>query len=105
MNSVLVEPLELSTLTDAEVPEERAPASIAMPDLDLVGHVKVRLTAILGEVEVSLAELFELKIGKVLTLGQGLEEPVTLQLNGKAVAAAQLVAVGDYFGVQIVQVL
>jgi len=56
-------------------------------------------------VELSLAELFELKSGKVLSLGQALDEPVVLQLNGKSVATAQLVAVGDHFGVQIVQVL
>ncbi|NII74898.1 flagellar motor switch protein FliN/FliY [Dyella sp. SG562] len=104
MNSVLVEPLALPPLADAEA-DEGASARAAAPDLSLVGHVKVRLTAVLGETEVSLAELFELKAGKVLTLGQGLEEPVTLQLNGKPVATAQLMAVGDHFGVQIVQVL
>ncbi|MGO4703604.1 FliM/FliN family flagellar motor switch protein [Dyella sp. 2RAB6] len=105
MNSVLVEPLALPPLADAEAAGDSATARAAAPDLNLVGHVKVRLTAVLGETEVSLAELFELKAGKVLTLGQGLEEPVTLQLNGKPVATAQLVAVGDHFGVQIVQVL
>jgi len=105
MNSVLVETLDLPSLADAEAVADGSPARSAAPDLNLVGHVKVRLTAVLGETEISLAELFELKAGKVLTLGQGLEEPVTLQLNGKPVATAQLVAVGDHFGVQIVQVL
>jgi flagellar motor switch protein FliN/FliY len=103
MNSVLVEPLLLAPLADAV--DEAAPARAVPPDLNLVGHVKVRLTAVLGEVELSLAELFELKSGKVLSLGQALDEPVVLQLNGKSVATAQLVAVGDHFGVQIVQVL
>lgn len=103
MNSVLVETLELPPLAEAET--AGASAHAAAPDLNLVGHVKVRLTAVLGEAEVSLAELFELKAGRVLTLGQALDEPVTLQLNGKPVATAQLVAVGDHFGVQIVQVL
>lgn len=105
MNSVLVEPLALPPLADAEAAGEAISIRAAAPDLSLVGHVKVRLTAVLGDAEVSLAELFELKAGKVLTLGQGLEEPVILQLNGKPVATAQLVAVGDHFGVQIVQVL
>ena len=104
MNTVLVEPLMLEPLRESHVDEGAALAN-PKPDLGLVGHVKVRLMAVLGEVEVSLAELFELKAGKVLGLGQALDEPVVLQLNGKPVATAQLVAVGDHFGVQIVQVL
>jgi len=103
MNSVLVEPLILESLREAEAPVSHDRA--APPDFGLVGHVKVQLNAMLGDVEVSLAELFELKSGNVLALGQALDEPVVLQLNGKPVATAQLVAVGDHFGVQIVQVL
>jgi flagellar motor switch protein FliN/FliY len=103
MNSVLVEPLMLAPLAEAHDKADTARA--VQPDLSLVGHVKVRLMAVLGDVELSLAELFELKAGKVLSLDQALDEPVVLQLNGKAVATAQLVAVDDHFGVQIVQVL
>lgn len=103
MNSVLVEPLMLEPLGEVEHTAE--PIRTVQPDLSLVGHVKVRLTAVLGDVELSLADLFELKAGKVLSLSQSLDEPVVLQLNGKAVATAQLVAVDDHFGVQIVQVL
>jgi flagellar motor switch protein FliN/FliY len=104
MNSVVIEPLFLNPLADAE--DGMAAAAPALqPDLGLVGHVKVRLVAMLGDTELSLAELFELKAGKVMALGQALDEPVVLQLDGRAVATAQLVAIDDHFGVQILQVL
>ena len=102
MNSVMVEPLELESLTDIKA-EEHAPNLTS--DLSVVGHVRVRLTAHVGDVELPLAELFELKSGVVLGLDQHLDEPVMLALNGKMVATAHLVAVGDCFGVQIEKVL
>jgi flagellar motor switch protein FliN/FliY len=102
MNSVLVEPIELEPLSDSGV--DGSPLSLP-GDLSLVGHVQVRLTAALGEVELPLAELFDLKAGTVLGLDRALDEPVTLALNGKPIATAHLVAVGDHFGVQIEKVL
>jgi flagellar motor switch protein FliN/FliY len=103
MNSVLVESLVLEPLVATDMPA--AQGRSVSSDLSLVDHVKVRLTAVLGDVELTVAELFELKAGGVLRLAQGLEEPVVLQLDGKPVATATLVAVGDCFGVQIAQVL
>lgn len=102
MSSLLVEPIELESLSGAAV--NVAPLPLA-GDLSLVGHVRVRLTANLGDVDLPLSELFELKTGAVLALDRALDEPVTLSLNGKPVATAHLVAVGDHFGVQIERVL
>lgn len=102
MNSVLVEPIELEPLTARSIEASALPLA---GDLSLVGHVRVRLSAMLGDVELPLSELFDLKTGAVLALDRGLDEPVTLALNGKPVATALLVAVGDQFGVQIEKVL
>ncbi|MET4674941.1 MULTISPECIES: FliM/FliN family flagellar motor C-terminal domain-containing protein [unclassified Luteibacter] len=102
MNSVLVEPLLLEPLSPPA--ETTVGASIA-PDLSMVGHVRVKLTAALGEADVPLSELFDLKTGHIVELDSLLDQPITLSLNGKPVATAHLVAVGDHFGVQIVKVL
>ncbi|WP_266158307.1 FliM/FliN family flagellar motor C-terminal domain-containing protein [Dyella silvatica] len=103
MSSIVVEPLILEPLVEAVAPERLE--KVGVPDLSLVDHVQVRLTAVLGEMELTVAELFDLKTGKVLALQQLLDDTIVLQLNGKAVATAHLVAVGDCFGVQIAQVL
>ena len=100
MGQELVEPLLLDELHDAGADGEAT--GLAMSHVD---HVRVRLTAVLGDTEIALSELMNLKKGVVLSLRQSLEDAVVLQLDGKPVATAHLVAVGDCFGVQIAQVL
>lgn len=73
-------------------------------DIDLVGHVEVQLTAQVGTVSLSIERLFALKAGDVVSMNELLDEPLTLLLNGRAVARAELVAIDDYFGVRIVEV-
>lgn len=102
MNSVLVEPIGLETI---EAAVESGDVPVIQDDLSVVGHVMVRMTALLGDVELPLSELFDLKPGAVVTLDRQLDEPVTLALDGKAVATGHLVAVGEHFGVQIERVL
>ena len=102
MNTVLVEPLILDPLMDVATATSEP---VVRSDLSLVDHVEVKLTAVLGETELTLADLFALKAGSVLPLAQGLDDAIVLQFNGKPVATATLVAVGDCFGVQIATIL
>lgn len=74
-------------------------------DLDLVGHVDVRVEACLGQAQLSLQSLMSLTAGDIVELNTGLDDPVTLLLNGKAIARAELVAVGDVFGVRVIETL
>jgi flagellar motor switch protein FliN/FliY len=82
-----------------------APAAALLNDKDmgLVGHVQVNLVAQLGNVELTLDRLFKLRQGDVLEMEQGLDAPVTLLLNGKAVARGELLAVDDQLGVRITE--
>lgn len=72
-------------------------------DIDLVGHVQVGLSAQIGTVSVSIQRLFDLKAGDVISMNETLEAPVTLMLNGRAIARAELLAVDDHFGVRILE--
>lgn len=89
---------------------EEAPASavpgqpLAKPDLALVGHVPVSLSIVVGDAEITMERLFGLKAGEVITMAQDIDQPVTVMLNGRAVATGELVAVGDQFGVRIIDV-
>ncbi|GGY28907.1 FliM/FliN family flagellar motor switch protein [Paludibacterium paludis] len=69
--------------------------------LRLLKDVKVTLETSLGECEVSLSRLGELKAGEVLTLDRMPGDPVDLRLNGVVVARGRLVVTGDYLGVRI----
>lgn len=74
-------------------------------DLGLVGHVTVKLSALVGTANLSIDALFALKRGEVLALNESLDDPITLLLNGKPVAKGELVAVEESFGVRITELL
>lgn len=66
--------------------------------------MQVALSAQIGTVDMSVDRLFGLKAGDEVVLNEQLEAPVTLLLNGKAVARAELVAIDDHFGVRILEI-
>jgi flagellar motor switch protein FliN/FliY len=71
--------------------------------LDLVKDVKVQLSVVLGDAQISVADFMALKEKSVLPLDQQLNEPVDILLDGKVVARGNLVAVDDQFGIQITE--
>lgn len=97
-----IENLELPELANTAT-ESTSP--LVQRELSLVGHVTVTLNAEIGTAELTIDQLFALKAGEVVKLLQQVNEPVTLRLNGKAIARGELVAVDDNFGVQITEIL
>lgn len=79
-----------------------APALIDK-DISLVGHVPVTLVARIGSVSMTVEQLFKLRQGDVVAMAEALDAPVTLLLNGKAVARGELLAVDDQLGVRITE--
>lgn len=75
----------------------------ARQDIGLIGHVQVSLAAQVGTINLSVERLFGLKAGDVIDMNEALEAPITLMLNGRAVARAELLAVDDHFGVRILE--
>lgn len=90
-------------LDEAPVAEASGP-TLSKPDLALVGHVPVNLSVVVGEAQITMERLFALKAGEVIAMAQDVDQPVTVLLNGRAVATGELVAVGDQFGVRIIDV-
>jgi len=72
--------------------------------LDLIEHVKVRVTVSLGETEIPISRLFALGGGDVLTLDREADAPVDIRVNDRVIARGVLVAVGDQFGVRITEI-
>lgn len=90
---------------EKEVLVDRAVPMMGMAgDMGLVGHVEVSLAAQVGTLTMSIERLFSLKPDDVVSMNELLEEPLTLMLNGRPVAKAELVAVDDHFGVRILEI-
>lgn len=85
-----------------EVHAAHEPAA-TQPDIGLIGHVQVALSAQVGTISMSVEKLFALKSGDVVGMNELLEAPLTLLLNGRPVARGELVAVDDHFGVRILE--
>ncbi len=87
-------------------PAANAPSGSPLVSLDspLFKEVSVELSAKLGQVTLPVAELLSLKGGSVVTLGAKLNDLVELRLGQSIVARGEIVAVGEYFGVRIVDV-
>ena len=69
----------------------------------LIDKVGVSLEAYIGEARMTVGELGALKEGSVVGLDSPLGQAVELRLNGDPVARGEIVAVGDRFGVRIVE--
>ena len=91
--------VELPALS--ELPTEGMP--LFEGRLDLVGGLKVRVRALVGEGEVSVAELFGLKDGSVVPLACEVNPLVDVQLDNRTIARGELVVVGDMLGVRITE--
>lgn len=96
--------MERTSVVEAIRPETAPAETGKAGNIALIGHVQVSLSAQIGTVDMSVERLFGLKVGDEVVLNELLEAPVTLMLNGRAVARAELVAVDDHFGVRILDI-
>ncbi|MDB5986147.1 MAG: flagellar motor switch protein FliN [Nevskia sp.] len=106
-NSDKKSPVETAEIKQAALPSLVSDAAAGAPLLrrqyELIRDVKVRLFALLGEAEITVGKLFDMRAGEVLTLERPLNEPVEIQLDGKTVARGEIVVVGDSFGLRITE--
>lgn len=101
MSQKNVDTVELSQLE----PGEASKKLVTPQTLDVVKDVQLRLTAVLGEVSLTVAELFALTENSILSLDALADEPVDLVLDNRVVARGALVIVDDNFGIQITEVI
>src|SRR4051812_44755324 len=102
MSSKTVSAVELPALTHVSNGLER-PTALG-ERLDLVEHVKVRMTVMLGGAELPLGKLFSLTQGDVVALDRDVDAPVDVRLHERLIARGHIVAVGDKFGVRISEI-
>jgi flagellar motor switch protein FliN/FliY len=81
-----------------------AGASASRINRQLIDNVGVTLEAVLGEARMTVADLTALNEGAVVALEASLSQSVELRLNGVPVARGELVAVGDKFGVRLIEI-
>ena len=73
-------------------------------NMQLIENVSVRLSVSIGQSNITIKKLFDLRAGELLSLDKTTNEPVDVLLDGKIVARGELVATGDNFGVRITEI-
>ncbi|WP_333677818.1 flagellar motor switch protein FliN [Dyella sp.] len=100
MKQVHVAPVQLTE--HAELPQEK---NTAMPSRAMLDDIKVNVDVCLGTAELTVQQLMTLQKGSVVELEQSLQQHVDVLLNGKVIARGEIVAVDEYFGIHVTQVL
>jgi flagellar motor switch protein FliN len=95
-----VQAIELAPLTDQAGAQSAAPAE----RLQALSGVKTELTIVAGQASSTVGDVLNLQAGTVLPLNTPLNAPFDVMLGTTLIARAELVAVGEHFGVRIVQV-
>jgi flagellar motor switch protein FliN/FliY len=70
-----------------------------------LGDIPVTVTVELGSTELSLKEILELAEGSIIELDRLAGEPLDLKVGGQVVAQGEVVAVDDYYGLRITNVM
>lgn len=87
---------------DADAPRSAAAGSF----VNLLSDVPVEITVELGRTRLSLREVASrLGPGSILTLSKLTGERLDIRVNDRLVARGEAVAVGDRFGVRIVEII
>jgi flagellar motor switch protein FliN/FliY len=70
-----------------------------------LGDIPVQVTVELGQTELSLKEVLELAEGAIIELDRLAGEPLDLKVGGQLVAQGEVVAVDDFYGLRITNVV
>jgi type III secretion protein Q len=85
-------------MDDVQREPEKRPETVLKPDLTTLA---VRLHVVLGQVELSLAELNALTFNSILELDRAKGDPVELMADGKIIGSGALVEIDGILGVEI----
>jgi flagellar motor switch/type III secretory pathway protein FliN len=72
---------------------------------ELVENLTVKISFELGQIELSLKEINDLKIGKIIPTNITPNHPINLSVNGKVIAQGELVLLDGILGIQIVNLI
>jgi len=89
---------------------------IKFPDLETIerggklegktlGDIPVQVTVELGRTQMTLRDVLDLQEGSIIELDRLAGEPLDLKVGGQLIAQGEVVAVDDYYGLRITNVI
>eukprot|EP01047_Picozoa_sp_COSAG01_P000128 COSAG01_NODE_2_length_63927_cov_1357.611941_13_plen_148_part_00 len=99
-----------------DTPSEQRVSKVKFPDLeqsqtsnnldqDLFNDIKVNVSVQLGRAQLNLKDLLHLKEGAIVEMDRLVGEPIDLVVNNQVVAKGEVVAVNQFYGFRVTQIL
>lgn len=73
-------------------------------DLSLCSHLTATAEINVCTINLTVEQLFNLKVGSLLVSNDSIESPMTLMINGRAVARGSLISVDDKFAFEVASI-
>ena len=90
---------------NVEFPEFQEEKKGAPIDQRSLGNIPIKATVELGNTELSLKDILELSEGSIIELERLAGEPLDLKVGGQLIAQGEVVAIDDYYGLRITNVV
>ncbi len=70
-----------------------------------LGDIPIEVSVELGRTHMTLKEILDLREGSVIELNRLAGEPLDLKVGGQLVAHGEVIAIDDYYGLKVTNVL
>ncbi len=74
-------------------------------ELQRILDIPLSITVVIGTTVITIKELLNLRPGSVVALDESINSFVSVYANGKLIAKAELVVVGENFGIRISEII
>jgi flagellar motor switch protein FliN len=96
--------LEARSVVVPEIRSRQGGSALLENQLDAIRGVKVKVSVLLGDAELTVGALCDLKNGEVLRLDRQINESLELAIDGKIIARGELVVVENNLGLRIIEI-
>jgi flagellar motor switch protein FliN/FliY len=70
-----------------------------------LGDIPIEVSVELGRTHMSLKDILDLREGSIVELDRLAGEPLDLKVSGQLVAQGEVIAIDDYYGLKITNIL
>ncbi|MFP3159494.1 MAG: flagellar motor switch protein FliN [Hydrogenobaculum sp.] len=103
------EAMQAQAQTESSTENQQSQATVQEQDvskeLQRILDIPLSITVVIGTTVITIKELLNLRPGSVVALDESINSFVSVYANGKLIAKAELVVVGENFGIRIAEII
>jgi len=96
---------QTESTTENQQPQATVQEQDVSKELQRILDIPLSITVVIGTTVITIKELLNLRPGSVVALDESINSFVSVYANGKLIAKAELVVVGENFGIRIAEII